>query len=77
MVSRYCEEFGCTPVKAMWELENDPNMAGIRIMLLRAYAGAKKIYEDKSIKREDWPRTRMMDVVTEIDIALFKESQGL
>lgn len=45
-VSRYCEEFHCTPPVAKRELEEDPERMGEQILQLRAYAAAKRAYDD-------------------------------
>lgn len=44
-MSRLCEEFGCLPTRALWELEHDPDQMAIQILELRGYAAAKRDYE--------------------------------
>ncbi len=46
IVSRVCEEFNCLPTRAQWELENDPDGMAIRIIKLRAYAAAKRAFDE-------------------------------
>lgn len=41
MVSRYCEEFSCTPTVACREMESDPLRLGETIIMLRAYSSLK------------------------------------
>lgn len=70
LISRYCEEYGCTPVQARMELETDPDSLGLRIMPLRAYAAAYNIYHDPNVKAKDRPKTRLMRMVGEIDLSI-------
>lgn len=46
LVSRVCEEFGCLPLAARAELEQDPERMIEQILPLRAYARTKQVYED-------------------------------
>lgn len=48
MVSRYCEEFGCTPPVAREEMATDVDGLGFIIMALRAYRSVKEQFDRAS-----------------------------
>ena len=78
MISRYCEEFGCTPAVAVYELENDPEQPAlfIKIVCLRSYCVAKSKVDradkiaDLEEERKDRGFEKMSDLAIEIGIKL-------
>jgi hypothetical protein len=58
VISRICEEFGCTPSEAL----NEPLQLALDVMDLRAYAKAKQIYETTK-DAKDIPDSPIIDWV--------------
>ncbi len=75
-VSRVCEEYGCLPSHARFELENDPEQLAIRILPLRAYIRAKNIF-DSAKSRMDLPvGDPIIDLVEENEFEIAAEGLG-
>ena len=74
MISRVCEEFNVRPSVAIQELEKDPDLV-FSILMCRAFANAKELYDRAKTEKEmnDLPKSRIMDLVKEIDFAIARE----
>lgn len=68
-MSRLCEEFGCLPSQVEAELATAHGWEAIGILLDRAYARAKALF-DGARSADDLPDTPIMDLVKEIDLEL-------
>ena len=71
-ISRVCEEFRCTPARAAYELENDPDHLIERVMLVRSFERAYGLYKDSNVKAKD-KKGPMVALVRDIEFALVKE----
>lgn len=72
IVSRICEEFGCTPSQALYELDETPWPLVFDVMELRAFARAKQTVDDAK-KAEDIPKTPMIDWVMDVKKEIIKQ----
>ena len=74
MISRVCEEFNVRSSVAIRELEKDPDLV-FSILMCRAFANAKELYDRAKSEKEmnDLPKSRIMDLVKEIDFAIARE----
>lgn len=72
-MSRVAEEFHCLPSVAVRALENDPDRLIMTILMLRAFASAKDVY-DHSKDKKNLPQSKMMELVQEIEFEAIRES---
>ena len=75
VISRVCEEFHCLPSAAIEELEAGPLNLATDIIMLRAYAEAKRAV-DGAKSEDDLPNSPLIDQVMEIQAELIKEQRG-
>ena len=75
MIGQYCDAYGCTALVARWEMENDPEGLGLRIMGLRAYAQAKTTL-DATTDKTSLKMTPMMQTVFAIQNELLAPRQA-
>ena len=65
------EEYGLSPGRAAWELENDPEQLAIAILPLRRYAEAFAVWKRADAHElKAWRNVPMMDRVNEIGAEL-------
>jgi hypothetical protein len=72
VVSRVCEEFGCLPTRALWELEHEPDGLALTIIKLRAYAATKAAI-DRATDEKEIPKGALADLVLDVTTELVKE----
>lgn len=54
-MSRLCEEFGCTPLQMVRELESDPEQWAVQIADMRGFARAKALLDRPGVTDADVP----------------------
>lgn len=73
-MSLVCEEFGCLPTRALWELEHDPDGMALTVIMLRQFARAKAAIDAAGGDVDKMPKGAMADLVVDIE-AEFTEEQ--
>ena len=72
-LSRIAEEFHVTPIEAESLLLDDDDNRAIEILELRAYANAKRAYDQADGKLDELEKSELMNTVIEHDFALQRE----
>jgi hypothetical protein len=70
-----CEEYGCMPTRALWELENDPDQLALRIITFRDFIRTTDAIDAavKADKQDQVPTGPMAELVLEIESEVTRE----
>lgn len=68
VLGRLTKRFACTPMRVIWELQNDPDRLMFRILELDAYEAAKH-QVDQAKGRDELPKTAIIELAIENRLA--------